>query len=59
MIYYGLPKLIEIMDNYFDNKFNRLQDNNEIIALSNKEIIKYDEQLIEVHKNQRLIIKIV
>jgi len=49
MIYYGLPKLMEIMDNYFENKFNRLQENNKIITLSNKDVIKYDGQIIEVH----------
>jgi len=59
MNYYGLPQLIEIMNMYFDNKFNKLQENNKKIELSNKEVIKYEEQIIEVHKNQRLIIKIV
>ena len=57
MIYYGLPQLINIMDMYFDKRFNELENNNKIVNLTKKDIIYYDEQIIKIKKGQRLIIQ--
>ena len=55
MIYYGLPQLINIMDMYFDKRFNELENNKR--NLTKKYIIYYDEQIIKIKKGQRLIIQ--
>ena len=52
-------QFIKVLDEYFDSKFNSLENNNKVIDLSKRDIINYEEQIIKIKKGQRLILQIV
>ena len=52
-------QLINVLDEYFDSKFNNLENNNKVIDLSKRDMIDYEEQITKIKKGQRLILQIV
>ena len=41
-------QLIQVLDKYFDSKLNNLEKNNKVIDLSKRDIINYEEPIIQI-----------
>ena len=50
---------MNILNEYFDKRFEGLELNNKIIDISKNDIVNYDEQIIRVKKGQRLILQMI